>query len=315
MSDSVLPWDLTEIIGAELAEGRRENDGLLHASSHLIGSLRHAQLDVVGAPRVESEIVSNVRMWTGTMWHSFIMKTLVKAGIPFMQEVNLTPWMPKGWGGTADLLVWVPNGGKDGRGGFVLRDIKTTKGEAIKFRLLDGPSDEHIWQVSSYYHAAVRMGLPMIRECGIYYLPMNDTREKNDDVQPVELTFEPLPWAVLREQMESRTRRVEEYKSSLGAQASPPTTPGKTSWALPLYLTDALEPEQERVLRAFFNRRDNKWELKLVPHWSAGFCPFPDELCSCSSQGTTKVGEWTSDGHYIPRAGFDVEPPPFPGRS
>lgn len=307
--DSVLPFDLTEIIGAELAEGRRENDGLLHASSHLIGSLRHAQLDVVGAPRVESEIVSNVRMWTGTMWHSFIMKTLVKAGIPFMQEVNLTPWMPKGWGGTADLLVWVPNGGKDGRGGFVLRDIKTTKGEAIKFRMQDGPSEEHIWQVSSYYHAAVRMGLPMIRECGIYYLPMNDTREKNDDVQPLELTFEPLSWSKIREQMEYRNRRAEEYVASFDRYVG-----GRgVAERLEGYLRPELAPEQERVLKSYYSRRDQKWELKLVPHWSAAFCPFPDELCACSDQGVTKVGEWSSDGQYIPRSGYDVTPPPFPG--
>lgn len=308
--DSVLPFDLTEIIGAELAEGRRPNDGLLHASSHLVGSLRHAQLDVVGAPRVESEIVSNVRMWTGTMWHRFIQETLVKAGIPFMQEVNLTPWMPKGWGGTADLLVWVPNGGKDGRGGFVLRDIKTTKGEAIKFRVNDGPSEEHIWQISSYYHAAVRMGLPMIRECGIYYLPMNDTRDKNDDVQPVELTFEPLPWPNVREQMEFRNARAEEYKASFDKYVGGRDAPDR----LEGYLRPELEPVQERILKAYYSKRDNKWELKLAPHWSAAYCPFPDVLCDCSDQGFTKVGEWDTAGNWIPRSGYDVTPPPYPGR-
>lgn len=321
MVNSVLPFDLTEILAAELAEGRRENDGLLHASSHLVGSLRHAQLDVVGAPRVESQIVSDVRLWTGTMWHRFIQETLVKAGIPFMQEVNLTPWMPRGWGGTADLLVWVPNGGKDGRGGFVLRDVKTTKGEAIKFRMNDGPSDEHVWQVSSYYHAAVRMGLPMIRECGIYYLPMNDTREKNDEVVPLELTFEPLAWPVVRQQMEHRNNRASAYKRDHDdfcddAKLFSPGAMREGRLVYPeAYLLPSLEPEQERVLKPYFSRRDNKWELKLVPHWSAAFCPFPDELCSCSSQGVTKVGEWSRDGQYIPRSGYDVTPPPYPGRN
>lgn len=311
---SSLPFDLTEVIAAELAEGRRVNDHLLHASSHLIGSLRHAQLDVVEAPRVESQFVSDVRLYTGTMWHRFIQETMVKAGVPFMQEVNLTPWMPKGWSGTADLLIWVPGGGAEGRGGFLLRDVKTIKGEGIRWKLQDGPSEEHIWQVSSYYHAAVRMGLPMIRECGIYYLPMNDTREKDEEIAPIEAIFEPLPWPVLRQQMEHRNRRAEEYKASLPASI---LEQPEATRPLMLYLTDALEPVQERVLKPVFSRRDKKWELKLVPHWSAAYCPFPDELCNCSSQGVTKVGEWTSDGHYIPRAGYDVpaaKVPPYPGR-
>lgn len=306
-----LPFDLTEIIAAELAEGRRENDGLLHASSHLIGSLRHAQLDVAGAPRVESQFVSDVRMETGTMWHRRIQQALVKEGIPFMQEVNLTPWMPKGWGGTADLLIWAPGAGAEGRGGFVLRDIKTTKGEAIKFRMSEGASEEHIWQISSYYHAAVRMGLPMIRECGIYYLPMNDTREKYDIVEPIEVVFEPLAWDVIRRQMEDRNRATEEYVASL------PFAPGEGPVFednLGLYLTRALAPVQERILKPYYSKRDAKWELKLSPHWSTMFCPFPDELCDCNTQGFTKVGEWSSNGVYLSRAGYEnIKPPTFPG--
>lgn len=306
-----LPFDLTEIIAAELAEGRRENDHLLHASSHLIGSLRHAQLDVVGAPRVESQFVSDVRMETGTMWHRKIQKALVGAGIPFMQEVNLTPWMPKGWGGTADLLVWVPGGGKEGRGGFVIRDIKTTKGEAIKFRMNEGASDEHVWQISSYYHACVRMGLPMIRECGIYYLPMNDVPRADFTIMPIEVIFEPLEWPIVRQQMELRNKRTEEYIESLPFQPGEgPVFEGN----LNLYLTSALEPVQERTLKAYYSRRDGKWELKLAPHWSAMFCPFPNELCDCSTQGFTKVGEWSSTGTYLSRSGFeDVKPIPYPG--
>lgn len=306
-----LPFDLTEIIAAELADGRRENDYRLHASSHLIGSLRHAQLDAVGAPRIESQFVSDVRLETGTMWHRRIQQVLVNTGIPFMQEVNLTPWMPKGWSGTADLLVWVPGGGREGRGGFVLRDLKTTKGEAIRFRLLEGASEEHIWQISAYYHACVRMGLPMIRECGIYYLPMNDVPRSEQTIMPVEVVFEPLEWPIVRQQMELRNTRLEEYKESL------PFRPGEGpvfEGNLGLYLTSALEPVQQRILKAYYSRRDAKWELKLAPHWSAQFCPFPDELCDCSTQGFTKVGEWTSSGTYLARSGYeDVRPIPYPG--
>lgn len=305
-----LPFDLTEIIAAKLAEGRRDNDHLLHASSHLVGSLRHAQLAVVGAPTTDSKFVSDVRMETGTMWHRMIQDALVSEGIPFMQEVNLTPWLPKGWGGTADLLFWVPGGGRDGKGGFCLRDVKTTKGEAIKFRLTEGASEEHVWQISMYYHGCVRMGLPMIRECGIYYLPMNDDYRSTEEIRPVEVVFEPLEWAVIREQSEFRNRRVEEYKKSLDFDWRT-TVPSD----LTKYVTDALEPKQDRVLKTSYSKRDQKWELKLVPHWSAQFCPYPDSLCDCSTAGVTKVGEWGPTGLYMPRAGFQaVPPPPFPGK-
>jgi hypothetical protein len=50
--------------------------------------------------------------------------------------------------------------------------------------------------------------------------------------------------------------------------------------------------------------------VKLVPHWSAAYCPFPDELCDCSKHGETKIGMFDVDGStYIPRKGYEeIEP-------
>ena len=56
--------------------------------------------------------------------------------------------------------------------------------------------------------------------------------------------------------------------------------------------------------------------MKLVPHWSADYCPFPDELCDCRQQGTTKIGHWRfheTDHHpewaneliYVSRKGYE----------
>ena len=67
-----------------------------------------------------------------------------------MAEVNLTPWMPTGWSGTADWLFWHPE-----YEGFVLGDLKTSKGEAIKWKERDGMSEEHLWQLSAYWHALI----------------------------------------------------------------------------------------------------------------------------------------------------------------
>jgi hypothetical protein len=62
---SLLPIDFGEFIHEELQRGRRAPDGMLHPSSHLKGSLRHAQLDVAGAPKVRSEITSEITLMTG----------------------------------------------------------------------------------------------------------------------------------------------------------------------------------------------------------------------------------------------------------
>lgn len=303
---SSLPFDLSEIVAEELDNQRRPNDHLLHASSHLVGSLRHAQLAVAGAPTVDSPLVSTVRMHTGTMWHKWLQDRLVDLGIPFMQEVNLTPWLPKGWGGTADFLFFVPD-----LKAFKLEDLKTTKGEGMRFLQSGGAKEEHKWQTSLYWHGARRMGLPMVKEIGILYLPMNDTRDINETIEPLEINFEPIPWDEIHKVAKSRADAVTEYLDSL------PFNPrevgeGQTIHA-GMFLTDALAPVQERELKPYFNRRDDKWELKLIPHWSAAYCPYPSDLCNCRDEGTTKVGEWVG-GTYVPRQGYSNHTaPPYPG--
>jgi hypothetical protein len=304
-----LPFDLAEIVSEELAAARRPHDSLLHASSHLTGSLRHAELAVAGAPTIDSPLVSTIRMHTGTMWHKWLQDRLVDLGIPFMQEVNLTPWMPKGWGGTADFLFWIPDAKA-----FKIEDLKTTKGEGMRYLQSGGAKIEHKWQTSLYYHAARRMGLPMVKEVGILYLPMNDTRDINETIEPLEVNFEPISWDEIQPVAKDRAAAVKAYTDSL-----PPIEPGKT-YDLTYWVTDALAPVQDRELKPYFNRRDDKWELKLIPHWSAQFCPYPTELCSCREAGTTKVGEWAG-GIYVPRKGADdegrsfdsIQPPPYPG--
>src|SRR5678810_502787 len=109
-------------------------------------------------------------MFTGTMWHKHIGDSFVAQGIPAIQEISVTPWLPKGWSGIADWLVWNPNTEK-----FVLGDLKTTKGEGIKFIKEYGIKLEHHWQVSAYWHALNEAGYPLENKFVIYYLPMNDT--------------------------------------------------------------------------------------------------------------------------------------------
>lgn len=302
MSQSVLPFDLGEMFHQELLAGRRPNDFKLHASSHLMGSLRHAQLDVAGAPRRTNPLLSEITLMTGTMWHEWMHDTLRRLGVPYLAEVNLTPWLPEGWAGTADALVWNPD-----FKAFVLVDFKTTKGEGMKWLRRDGAKKEHIAQASAYWHAAKKMGLPLAKVISILYWPKNDTTSKTELIEPMLIDFPPLPAKALHAEMKKRWGKVSDYVSSLGGE--PGQEVPQSSRPLPDWVTDALEPVQPREQRAYFDRTTGTYELKLVPHWSAAYCPYPTELCDCSEQGTTKIGYWDIDGEYIPRTGFEhIEP-------
>lgn len=260
---------------------------------------------MAGAPKVSSELLSEITLYTGTMWHEWIHATLRRLGVPYMAEVNLNPWLPDGWGGTADAVVWNPE-----LKAFVLCDFKTQKGEGMRYIARDGAKDEHIWQASAYWWALKKMGLPLAKAVAVYYLPKNDTRSKDDVVVPVLADFTPLTAKVLHTEMDRRNARTQEYLESLpmvvqNRDIGP--TPDLDQW-----VTDSLEPVQPRQQRVYYDRKTETHELKLVPHWSAAFCPFPDELCDCSSQGTTKIGIFDG-GDYHPRPGYeDIEPEAFP---
>lgn len=288
--------DLTSLLRTRLAESRRPPDGKLHPSGDLLGSLRHAQLRLAGAPTIESQIVSDTRLMTGTMWHSYLGEMLVGAGVPYMQEVKVTPGLPEGWSGTADAVFWNPD-----LRGFVLGDFKTIKGEGMKWVLKDGAKEEHIWQLSAYWWALYNMGLPLVKGFAVWYLPQNDTTERDELIEPVLMECDPLPRDLLWGVMEDRWQACQDYLISLdyfdGAYSS--------------FVTDKLAPELDRVQKLYWNGKQKVWDLKLVPHWSAQFCPYPTELCGCSTQSSNKVGHYTLDGEYVPRKGEeyeDVEP-------
>ena len=299
----MIPLDLRGLLHTRLLESRRPPDGLLHASGDLLGSLRHAQLRLAGAPTIESEIVSDIRLMTGTMWHSWVGESLVRAGVPFMQEVRVTPWLPEGWAGTADWVFWHPE-----YRGFVLGDLKTIKGESMKWVLKDGAKEEHLWQLSAYWHALYDMGLPMVQGFGVLYWPMNDTTERDELIEPRVMECEPLERSLVHGVMHDRWVAATEYLDSIAVgtvEAAHYIEQGRLDWLL----TDKLAPEISRVQKLYLDGKKNQWDVKLVPHWSAAYCPYPVELCGCSEQGTTKIGHYTLEGKYVPRKGYEDELP------
>ena len=281
-------------------------------------------LNFVGAPKIERSMTEDIRTRTGWFWHDHLGKLLVEAGVPVMREVNLTPWMPELWSGTADWLFWSPR-----YQAFVLGDLKTTKGEAIKYRNREGMSADHWWQLSAYWYACVKMGLPMVKGFGILYLPMNT--KLGEDVEPTIMEADPVPEDELTARMDEVKAAVIAYEDSI-PHTGPVREFGKAyieARGPELYLTDALAPPMDRVQKLFWKPADKVWEVKLVPHWLADFCPYPNELCDCSEQGTTKIGTWywgteASEGFVRPqdgtsgklfyhnRKGYDILPEVMP---
>lgn len=238
---------------------------------------------------------------TGTMWHEWIEHALKRLGLPYMAEVNVTPWLPKGWGGTADIVLWSPE-----HQGFVLVDLKTSKGESIRWKVERGASDEHQWQTSLYWHALKKMGLPMVKQIGVFYLPKNDTRKKDENVVPFLAEFEPITQRTLAIAANKRREKVESYVGSLKIERDHPDVP------LGEWLTDELAPVQDRVQRIYRDRASGTNKLKLIPHWSTQFCPFPTELCDCREHRTVTIGHFEDDDYYPKKGWEDVEPEVFP---
>jgi hypothetical protein len=292
VNGSLLPIDLTGLIKAELDEGDRGDDGLLHPSTHL-DALRHAQLDRAGAPKKQRPLVDQIVLYTGTLWHRQLGEWLVKNGVPVMVEVSVTPWLPKGWAGTADQIYWHPE-----YKAFFLTDVKTTKGESLRYRIRSGASEEHILQTSVYWHALKKMGLPLIKQIGVYYLPKNGVRGA-EIIEPIMIEFDPLPVRALNKMMAERKGRVDEYLDSLKFERTHPNL-HHGEW-----LTDELEPVQPMIQRIYRDKASGDNVLKLTPHWTSQFCPFSAELCGCGEQRSYTVGRFDESGDYTPRKGFE----------
>jgi hypothetical protein len=292
---SLTPFDLTSLFKNRLQRPYTPS-GELSVSRHLTGSLRHAMLDAIGAPKLPRTLTDSITLNTGDLWHDWMYATIDRLSWPYMKEVKLNAWLPDGWRGRADLVIWHPE-----HQAFVLGDIKTTKGKSIFWINKVGAKEAHIWQVSAYWHALVKMGLPMLEGVFVYYFP----KDGDADVEtlPAVVDIPIVPVREMKDEMVYRWERMKEYAGSLGEARE---------WAhgddLSYWLTYDLEPVQERQQKLVRNNKMGVVDLKLVPDWSARFCDFPDELCDCNTQTTTKIGHF-KDGVYIPRKGYEeIEP-------
>lgn len=299
----MLPINITGLLHGSLRESRRTPDGLLHASGDLQGSLRHAQLRLAGAPTIDSELVSDIRLMTGTMWHRWVGEQLVNRGVPVMQEVRVTPWMPEGWSGTADWIFWDAD-----RRGFVLGDLKTIKGEGIKWVNRDGVKVEHLWQLSAYWHALLEAGLPLVEGFAVLYWPMNAVPSEGEIIEPTVQECDPLPRDLVYGVMEDRWTATTAYLDSLPASPADLAYNGVFD-VVETFVTDALAPGTPREQKVFWAAKQGVFDVKFVPHWSTAYCPYSSELCDCREQGVTKIGHYTLDGEYVARKDYEAYEP------
>lgn len=199
---------------------------------------------------LENDLASDFRMKLGTLAHSWLEG--VFRGLPVMQEVKMDDGLPEGWSGTADMFVWQRDEG------FLLVDFKTCKPEAMQWLERDGIKHEHHAQASAYWMAADNLGLPLVREYAVLYLPTGQMPPGKPQVEPLLLRSTPdtRVWGV----MEERWRLTQEYLGTLPSDEDP-----QSSWLLDEYLTSDLAPVQERVQKLMRRTGD----VCLTPHWSA----------------------------------------------
>jgi hypothetical protein len=104
-----------------------------------------------------------MRVTTGTLWHEKVYSVLDEEGVEYQRDIDVTPGLPYGWTGSADLIY-----SND------LIDIKTTTKDKIAW--LSNPKatplPKYTWQVSAYYHGLSAMGY-WLGGAYILYVPID----------------------------------------------------------------------------------------------------------------------------------------------
>lgn len=273
----LMPLDITGALRNALAGDAREPDHKLHASSHLTAPLRHVQLELSGAAEKPRSIADEITLMTGTQWHSYLNRLLFDLRLPVMMEVKLDAYMPEGWSGTADWIIWNPE-----YQAFLLSDLKTIRGAGLPWIISGGAKEAHMFQLSAYFWALKRMGLPLVDQFTILYLPKDAVPGK--DVQPTLVECKPIDEALILAHMANRKNEVDLYLAGM----------------------EALAPVPPREAKRIWNAKAKTLDLVLKPHWSSMYCRFID--CGCSEQSQEKIGHFVLDGSeitYFPRKGYE----------
>lgn len=261
--------DFTTLIRDGMEREEKVYDGLLHPSTHLDGSLRHAWLDLHGYPRLPKRFANQTRLDTGTYWHKRIMGWL--QGAPAMFEVTLTPWLPEGWAGTFDILLYDAH-----QMDWHLKDLKTI--EDIKKVETWGIKGTNAIQTQAYAGAIAKMGLRLNPVAEVVYIPIAGDGEPTTFEVPVT----PEAQEMARLTMLDVQQRVLAYTD------------------LPPIPADLVH----------YRRTLEGVTVHGQSHMSRGFCPFHAEICGCKVESLkwTKLGTFRKVWGVIGFYGMDGEP-------
>ena len=255
------------------------NDGLLHFSQHLQNDRHTAIYKSIGYPEANLPWGRIFPLVQGTGIHEIVHSTMADIYPKYMPERFIAgndPSLEFEWGGTADAYVEID-------GDVWLVDYKTISGAGVEF-LNDKPKEDHVWQVSAYYH----FGPSQKVRTGVLYLPSSPNYRKSW-AEPVLYEFEPLTYDVLLERMLEVEDACKDYWTK---GILPPALDGDYKW----------------------KKKGKKFELVYRPHYTTMFCPWAslaDDPCNCSDDKTRVIANYkdgemdydAKDAHIIKMIG------------
>ena len=255
------------------------NDGILHFSQHLQNDRHTAIYKSIGYPEANLPWGRIFPLVQGTGIHEIIHSTMASIYPKYMPERFIAgndPGLEFEWGGTADAYVEID-------GDVWLMDYKTISGAGVEF-LNDKPKDDHVWQVSAYYHFGPSQNV----RTGILYLPSSPNYRKSW-AEPVLYEFEPLTYDTLLERMLEVEDACKAYWTK-GILPAP--LDGEHKW----------------------KKKGKKFELVYRPHYTSMFCPWAslsDDPCNCSDDKIRVIASYkdgkmeydAKDAHIIKMIG------------
>jgi hypothetical protein len=278
--------DFTTQLEDFLRMDRREPDGKLHCSSALTDNLRHVQLSSVDAPTKGEDLMSMVRMMTGTLWHDYLDQQFTNLeGYVVETEVKLDGYMHPLWSGTCDMLIR-----KSGANVWSLYDYKVVNPMSLPWVARSGGKIDHKWQVSAYYYAAKQFikekwGQELDDLLRVVYMP---AFTDNKVSAPFIAAFPPIDKEVFDKEQMFRTTLVQEYQAQYDINLQYHNE----------YLVDPELWEYKKV----------KEKVVRKPHWRSRFCPYVGQkvdgmpLCGCDTLSQKTLGSVEQFGYLMEEA-------------
>lgn len=260
--------NLAGFFAERVMEDTKPYDGLLHPSTDLAGcEIAMCHRHDPDIETLEKSQASMTRLLIGTLVHKWLEEQMQGSdweGVEFRNEVDMTPGLPPGWTGTADVLIGQMGDGILNEPEWWLADFKTIAGSGLHFLDINKPKPEQHMQASAYYHAAEAMGYKLGPELCILHIPVSAAQYK-ELAPPIEQWMSPLPRNVVFGEMKRRSQLLKRYLAG--------------------------EKDLPQPMAKVFDTRTNK-RLGIIeqvekPHWMTRFCDSSE--CACAGQTTDVV--------------------------